>query len=168
MAGEMAMLSLLANEEPVGALEPLFVIRVVDPPRPKQRARTVRHGQRTYTPKQTENAAYRVRQAVIEKYGDPQEGAFQPFEGPVFLRFTAWLKMPTAIPRYKRPTALPLKTPDLPNMVMLLADALSGYAYLDDKLVTDSQERKRYAGTYGGPNFPCWEVEVFESKPELW
>ncbi len=162
----MAVLELELSGRPQ-VRQPLFSIRVIDPPKPKLRARTVFAGKRTYTPNQTLDAAHRVRQAFIEKYGNPAEGGFQPHRGPVYLRFTAWLKMPGDIPRKYRETALPITKPDLPNMVMLLADALSGYAYADDNRITDGRERKRYAGTYGGPGYPCWEIEIFEADPEL-
>lgn len=167
----MAKLSLVA-EEPVDSSQPLFLIRIIDPPQPKERHRVTQFGRggqplprpRTYTPTATADAAYRIRQAFVEKYGEPQ-----PFAGPVLLRFTVWLKMPKNVPKYRQATILPTPKPDLPNMLMLLADALSGYAYADDSLITDlGPVRKRYAGTYGGPPHPCWEVEVFESVSELW
>ena len=167
----MAALSVLLEEAPV-APQPLFVVRVVDPPKPKERHRTQGFGKggkrlahpRTYTPTETVHAAYLVRQAFVERYGDNLE----PLDGGVFLRFTAWLQMPGYVPKYRRATILPTVKPDLPNLDMLLADALKGYAWTDDARITDLQTRKRYAGTFDGPSYPCWEVEIFESVAELW
>jgi len=62
-----------------------------------------------------------------------------PFNAPVSLRCTFYLKPPQALPSWRR---WPDKMPDLDKLVRAVDDALTGIAFDDDKRVVLIEARK--------------------------
>ena len=110
--------------------------------RGKQRARTVRNGSHTYTPKETllaENQiAWYCREAM------KAHGATK-LEGPVMLEFRALYNCPSSWSKKKKAEAYWKTTkPDLDNIEKLLKDALNGVAWVDDAQIAKVAKLKRY------------------------
>ena len=71
-------------------------------------------------------------------------------DGPVQLRMIVWAGIPASWSKKKRQEALdgrmrPTGKPDLDNCLKLVADALNGIAWHDDKQVVEVLARKFYA-----------------------
>ena len=110
--------------------------------RGKQRARTVRNGSHTYTPKETllaENQiAWYCREAM-------KAAEVLRLEGPVLLEFAALYNHPASWSKKKKAAAFWKTTkPDLDNIEKLLKDALNGVAWIDDAQIAGVVKMKRY------------------------
>jgi Holliday junction resolvase RusA-like endonuclease len=68
----------------------------------------------------------------------------------------------TQDPTQPRPQA---KWPDVDKLIRAVADALSGRAYLDDKLISRVTASKRYPGSAGALDRPGVLIQVREWKP---
>jgi Holliday junction resolvase RusA-like endonuclease len=67
-----------------------------------------------------------------------------PLEGAVIFMATFWLPKPASIPRREQATAMPIKRPDLDNLVHKLTDHFNGVFWYDDSQIVDWLVRKRY------------------------
>jgi Holliday junction resolvase RusA-like endonuclease len=67
-----------------------------------------------------------------------------PLEGALVFVATFYVPMPSSIPRKHRLTAMPIKRPDIDNLVHKLFDNFNGVFWLDDSQITDLLVRKRY------------------------
>jgi Holliday junction resolvase RusA-like endonuclease len=151
-----------------------FVFTVHDTPKPAARPRFARlpGGKiHTYIPTGDQENRNSIRDAFLYLILGNEE--WEPLGGPLRLTVTAWLPMPTSIPKKRRETALPTKRPDLSNFVKQVEDALNHYAFVDDAQIVTTISRKRYVGTLRDNGFvpglsmaritsPCWEVGLDE------
>jgi Holliday junction resolvase RusA-like endonuclease len=122
-----------------------MTIQLIIPGEPmgKARARMTKTGF-VYTPKKTVNYEVLIKELFIVKYPD-----FHPFNGPVRLNLSAWMKMPKT--SRKRTEAMergeirPAKKPDISNILKSIEDGLNGLAYCDDKQIVEARIEKRYS-----------------------
>mgnify|MGYP003630863029 CR=1 FL=1 len=96
----------------------------------------------TYTPKRTIDAENIIKLAAFE-------AGVEKMEGPLRLRVTFSMRIPKSWPAQSRKEALegfirPTKTPDMDNLIKLVADALNGIAYEDDKQIVEIMAVKKY------------------------
>ena len=99
---------------------------------------------RAYTDHKTASAETWVRACAIEQAG------MQPLDGPVALGITIAVEIPASWPKKRRADALagavfPTSKPDLDNCLKLIADALNGITWRDDKQIVRVECRKHYA-----------------------
>jgi len=114
------------------------------PMRGKQRPRATRQG-RIYTPKETVNA-----EAYIKYLASEAMCTMEPFTGALKATFAIYVEIPKSFTKAKRKAALegiehPTTKPDLDNIVKLLADAMNGIVYKDDKQIVSICVSKKYA-----------------------
>lgn len=131
-----------------------FVIPVE--PKPKVGKRhAVRGGKAiAFSPKQDVDNERSLRQWVREQL--PSDWS-EPLAGPMRLRFTAYLRAPKSIPKYKIGHVFPIGRPDLKNLEFLLEDgALNGLVVIDDSQFVEIHAFKAYAWN----GIPRWEIEV--------
>jgi Holliday junction resolvase RusA-like endonuclease len=134
-------------------------ITVYDHPVPKARPRFARGKDgrmHTFTPRSTELAEHRIREAWLEAH--ESKG---PITEPAALYVLVVLPRPAghfgrrgllpSAPRY------PGKKPDLDNYVKTVLDALAHVALQDDALVVNLEAVKRYAEDSSPPR---WEIEI--------
>jgi Holliday junction resolvase RusA-like endonuclease len=112
--------------------------------RGKQRPRATRQG-RVYTPAQTKNA-----EAFIRLLATQAMKGGEPLDGPIEATFMVSVEIPKSFSKQKHKDALegrlyPTSKPDLDNIVKLLADALNGIVYKDDKQIVDMFVNKVYS-----------------------
>lgn len=112
--------------------------------RGKQRPRATRQG-RIYTPSETRNAEAFIRLLAAEAMGD-----HGPLEEPLMMTLSIGVGIPKSFSKKQRAAALegalvPAKKPDLDNAIKLVADAMNGIVFLDDKQITMLIAEKRYA-----------------------
>jgi Holliday junction resolvase RusA-like endonuclease len=117
---------------------------VAGPMRGKQRPRATRMG-RIYTPQETVNA-----EAYIKYLASQAMGSMEPFEGALKATFAIYVEIPKSFTKSRRQAALagtdyPTTKPDLDNIVKLLADAMNGIVYKDDKQIVSICVSKKYA-----------------------
>ncbi len=119
---------------------------VEEEPFGKQRPRHNRITNTTYTPAETKQH----EQAIAWAYRR-QCGAFR-FSPNVYIdiRVIAYMKIPKSVSKIKRQmmingTIRPTVKPDWDNIGKLVADALNGVAYDDDKCIVDAMVRKFYS-----------------------
>jgi Holliday junction resolvase RusA-like endonuclease len=126
------------------------------PPVPTGRARAavVAGRARIYQPSKTQAAQAALRAHVAAELGDD----WQPLDVPLLLAVTAYLPMPSSMPKSRRETALPSKRPDVDNLARTLLDALSGLVWSDDARIVNLNIRKRYADGAS----PRWCIRVEE------
>ena len=126
-------------------------IVVPGPPKPLERNRhrivKARSGATfvsNYTPAKSRN-----EQAVIRDMADQQMNGRAPFEGPIDLRFVAYMPVPASWSKRKQDRAIedwirPTGKPDADNFLKMV-DALKGIVWRDDAQVTDCCLWKRYS-----------------------
>ncbi len=68
-----------------------------------------------------------------------------PFDGPLSFTALFYLPRPASLSRKASNGAMPVKRPDLDNLVHKLTDRFNGVFWKDDSQVTDIVIRKRYA-----------------------
>ncbi|MBR6337376.1 MAG: RusA family crossover junction endodeoxyribonuclease [Ruminococcus sp.] len=130
-------------------------------PEGKQRPRGTKSG-RHYTPKKTVEYEKKVKACYVIQGG-------KHFEGAVFVGVTAYVAIPKSTTKKQRALIeagkkLPEKKPDVDNILKIVLDALNGVAYDDDKQVTSSFPRKRYA--YGDHKTECIVVTIREDSAD--
>lgn len=82
------------------------------------------------------------------------KGAFLEREKPVTLRIIARYLPPKSVSKKRKldmleGRELPLKKPDMDNIVKVVADALNGVAYHDDTQIALVQAKKCYSAVEG-------------------
>lgn len=125
-------------------------------PQGKLRARTVRTARgrsRTYTPEKTVLYEAGIRRCFLEAAGWPKEPVFKKGTA-VRIRIEAYYKPPAGTSRRKlvlmqEKSLLPLRKPDIDNVVKAVCDALNGYAYRDDTQVVEIAAAKYYSHENG-------------------
>lgn len=115
--------------------------------RGKGRPRFARRGKfvQAYSDEKTANAETWVRACAVDRMaGAP------PFQGPLQVHIAIDVVPPASWSQKKRALALvrataPTGKPDLDNCVKLIADALNGLVWQDDKQIVRLVAEKRYA-----------------------
>ncbi len=125
----------------------------------KQRPRVLKSGI-TYTPKKTVNYETLVRMLYIEKYT-----CAKPFTGPVCMLIRAYYQIPKSASKKRKKAMreqniLPTIRPDVDNIIKIIADALNGLAYDDDKQIVSCCFSKFYSDT------PRAEVDIMGAGSE--
>lgn len=128
-------------------------ITIPGKPLGKQRPRVLKTGI-AYTPKQTVNYETFVKQLYFEQYHREK-----PFEGPVRVRIVAYMPIPQGTSKVKKTDMMrgiirPTKKPDVDNIIKIIADALNGMAYQDDKQIVSCTVEKVYS------DVPRVQVEI--------
>lgn len=132
-------------------------MKLIIPGKPmgKQRPRVLKSGI-TYTPKETANYEVYIKQLFATEYK-----MHKPKEGPLIMRITAYFPIPQSTSKSKkvameRGDIRPTKKPDIDNIIKIIADALNGLAYLDDKQIVSCTVEKYYSSV------PSVHVELEE------
>lgn len=122
------------------------MIKLTIPGKPmgKQRHRTTKSGH-TFTPQKTVNYETRIQEAFRAEYPD-----HVPFTGRVWMSLDIYCPIPVSTSNRKRAQMLendilPTKKPDIDNVIKLVADALNGIAYADDKQIVGLEANKWYS-----------------------
>lgn len=111
----------------------------------KARPRVTRQGH-AYTPQKTRDAEKAIAAAYKRKYGTYQQAE----EAPLLLNVQAYMKVPKSDNQQTRQKKIsgeirPTKKPDGDNILKLVADALNGVAYPDDKQLVEQRVSKHYS-----------------------
>ena len=122
-------------------------IKFVIPGKPfgKQRPRMTKAGM-AYTPKETTSYENLIKRACQDSKNDIYFGVNQP----IGLGIKAYYPIPGSTSKKARAAMLngqmlPTKKPDCDNIVKIVADALNGIAYYDDKQIVVNVIEKHYA-----------------------
>lgn len=121
---------------------------VLGEPFGKQRPRHNRRTNITYTPNETRQHEQQIAWAY-----NRQVGAFRfPKDACISMKVTAYMPIPKSASKKRHELMLsgairPTVKPDWDNIGKLVADALNGVAYDDDKCIVDAQVRKFYSET---------------------
>lgn len=126
-----------------------ILFRIPGEPRGKARPRVVRTKagrSMTYTPDKT--VAY--EELVRQRFSAAAAGRRFAEGEPMQLEITAFYTVPKSASRRVqtemfRERRLPLKKPDLDNIMKIVCDALNGVAYKDDAQITDAALHKRWS-----------------------
>lgn len=116
---------------------------IIGKARPRMNTRTGR----AYTPTNTKNYEYFLRQWFIRQYPN-----FKPIEGRVKVEIVAYFNIPKSTSKKREAEMLadnisPTKKPDADNIIKIVLDAMNKFAYLDDTQVTFCKVIKKYAKT---------------------
>ena len=120
----------------------LFTIKVE--PVAKARAKTVMRGGRvwSYTPSKTKAAqdeiAMLIKSQIAESY---------PEHTPLILSVTFYRTRPAYV---SKSDLVPVRKPDLDNLIKTVSDALNGIAFPDDAQITTLHASKRWAENGSG------------------
>lgn len=114
---------------------------IVGKARPRMNTRTGK----AYTPTNTKNYEYFLRQWFIRKYPN-----FKPIETKVKVEMVAYFSIPKSTSKKREAEMLagnisPTKKPDIDNITKIILDAMNKFAYLDDTQVTQCTVIKKYA-----------------------
>lgn len=114
----------------------------------KQRPRHNRYTNATYTPEKTKIREEEIAICYRKKYG----GSKFPKESFLELSVVAYMPIPKSAvkavkEKMKSSAILPTVKPDCDNILKLVADALNGIAYDDDKQIVKMSVTKLYNGT---------------------
>ncbi|KHO63373.1 endonuclease [Thermoanaerobacter sp. YS13] len=109
----------------------------------KQRPRVTKRGV-TYTPAETVNYEAFVKLLYMHEYRNIK------LEGPLRMIIRAFYKIPKGTNKKDKELMLqnilrPTKKPDMDNVVKIIADALNGLAYDDDKQIVEMYISKFYS-----------------------
>ena len=109
----------------------------------------------TYTPQKTA-----VYENLVKLEYERQCSGIRFDEGAVGIKITAYFAVPKSVSQKKKAEMIsgnvfPTKKPDADNILKIVADALNGIAYGDDKQVVTAQVQKQYA-------------EQAHTKVEIW
>ncbi len=116
---------------------------IVGKARPRMNTRTGR----AYTPTNTKNYEYFLRQWFIRKYPD-----FKPIENRVRVTIIAYFDIVKSTSKRKAAEMLqgnisPTKKPDADNIIKIVLDAMNKFAFKDDTQVTKLEIEKKYDKT---------------------
>lgn len=100
-----------------------------------------------YTPRRTSDYEKLVRLAFYDQVG---WGDRPPHEGPVSLTVRAFFPMPKARPKWWKKAAedfapLHISRPDVDNVLKIIADALNGVLWKDDRQINAAKVEKYYS-----------------------
>jgi Holliday junction resolvase RusA-like endonuclease len=100
---------------------------------------------RAYTPPGTRVAESNIVAVFQTRYPD-----FTPLDGPMAMSVIAYMSVPASASAKARVAMLaqrtwPTKKPDADNILKLVADALNGLAYVDDKQIVTAKFHKVYS-----------------------
>lgn len=114
-----------------------------------------------YTPKKTRSYEDIVASEYIRQCGSTKADRSEY----VSLTITAYYKIPKSASKKKAyemssGKIVPTKKPDIDNIIKVVADALNGVAYDDDKQIIDVSARKVYSET------PRVDVRISIIEPE--
>ena len=123
----------------------------------KGRPRFTKSGH-TYTPEKTAVYENLVKLEYAHRYGDDH---FEDGKA-LGMLIKAYFQIPKSVSKKKRAEMingdiLPTKKPDADNILKIIADALNGIAYDDDKQVVTAEVQKLYAEN-GYTEVAIWEV----------
>lgn len=113
---------------------------------------------RAYTPEKTVNYETLVKIAAAEAMeGDA------PMKGPLTLDISLGVTIPKSTPKKDRARIstgyfLPVKKPDVDNVLKAISDAMNGIVYEDDAQLVDVRIRKRYSECPGAYVTVRWAV----------
>lgn len=132
---------------------------VVGEPRGKGRPRFTKKGH-AYTDQNTKDYEKRVAHEYLkycESYQFPEESALN-------VSVNAFYKIPKSVSKTKRAAMLngelvPMKKPDIDNVIKIVLDGLQGIAFKDDKVIANVYGRKLYS------TIPRVEVKIWEDLP---
>jgi Holliday junction resolvase RusA-like endonuclease len=113
-------------------------------------------GVRTFTDAKTVSMENWVKTCAVQVWQRP------PLAGAVRIGLEIGVAVPASWSRKKRDAALaneihPTSKPDLDNALKLVADALNGIVWADDKQITEAVIRRRYVAE------PCTVLTVAEA-----
>lgn len=108
-----------------------------------------------YTPKGTRLYEETVANEYLRQCGNVRVGDNEYVD----IKILAYFKIPKSAnkedaERMRKNIIRPAKKPDVDNIIKIVADALNGIAYKDDKQIVDSVARKFYSDT------PCVKVKI--------
>lgn len=111
----------------------------------KGRPRMNTYTGRAYTPTNTKNYEYCLRQYFVFKY--PR---FEPIENRVKVTIIAYFDIPKSTSKKKEAEMLndnisPTKKPDIDNITKIVLDAMNKFAFKDDTQVTKLIVEKHYS-----------------------
>lgn len=145
--------SSVAPERKEAAMESV-TFHVPGKPQGKARAKTVRNKYTGNTMSYTPEKDLLYENYIKERFLNVSNGTFYERGTPVTLRIVARFLPPKSIS--KKRTALmlegkelPLKKPDMDNIVKVVADALNGVAYHDDTQIVFVIAKKAYSAMEG-------------------
>lgn len=123
-------------------------------PQGKARARTFYNSKARVTKSITPENTVLYENLIKEMYMKEANGNKIGRESPVVLRIVARFEPPQSVSKKRRSAMLdgeelPLKKPDIDNIVKVVADALNGVAYHDDKQVVSVVANKVYSALEG-------------------
>ena len=117
----------------------------------KGRPRYASHGGfvQTYTPDRTREYEKRVKACFLEQCGEACMGYFEPKE-PVYITIVAYYPIPKSTTKKRRAemqadALLPIKKPDLDNVVKACTDPLNSVAWHDDSQIVGVTATKHYS-----------------------
>lgn len=110
----------------------VFLLAIPGVPVAKARARVVRAGRITYTPRQTREAQHGIGWRAKEAWGQQE-----PLEGPLRVEMTFYLPVPASWAKKRQAEALagqrrPTGKPDVKNLLALVEDGLNRIVWEDD------------------------------------
>lgn len=131
-----------------------IVFTVPGRPQGKARARTFYSKQMGRSMSVTPDQTVLYENLVKERFLVQCQGRYFESDIPVTLQITAKFLPPKSTSKRKREqmlsgVILPLKKPDMDNIVKVVADALNGAAYHDDTQIAFIQARKVYSEMEG-------------------
>lgn len=123
-------------------------------PQGKARARTFYHEAAGRTVSMTPDGTVLYENLIKTMYANEAHGMMFEKGTPVTLRIVARFLPPASASKKKKyemleGKILPLKKPDMDNIVKVVADALNGYAYHDDAQIVLVQAKKVYSAVEG-------------------
>ena len=116
---------------------------IVGKARPRMNTKTGK----AYTPTNTKNYEYFLRQWFIRKYPN-----FKPIDGRVKVSIIAYFEVPKSTSKKKETEMLsnnisPTKKPDIDNIIKIVLDGINKFAFKDDTQVIKLGVEKKYAET---------------------
>ena len=125
----------------------VYEFEMIGEPVGKARPRMNTRTGKAYTPNNTKNYEYFLRQWFIAKYPN-----FKPIETRVKVTIIAYFDIPKSTSKKKEAEMLidnisPTKKPDIDNIIKIVLDAMNKFAFKDDTQVTKLEIEKKYAET---------------------
>ena len=111
---------------------------IVGKARPRMNTRTGK----AYTPTNTKNYEYFLRQWFIREYPN-----FTTIETRVKVTIIAYFGIPKSTSKKKEAEMLATKKPDADNIIKIVLDAMNKFAFKDDTQVTKLEIEKKYSRT---------------------
>lgn len=123
-------------------------------PQGKARARTFRNKHTGKSMSMTPEQTVLYENFIKERFLQVGAGFYLERGKPVTMRIAAWFLPPKSVSKKRRADMLegrelPLKKPDMDNIVKVVADALNGIAYHDDTQIAYVAAKKAYSAIEG-------------------